>query len=82
MHVVSFPIGLSAKANFRNLIEAVELPPRILFFLTGVGTYVIFAYYTADLTARMTSGPGKSAVKSFNDAFEARHTSFTVIHHD
>ena len=44
---------------------------------TGMGTYVIFSYYTADLTARMTSGPGKSAVKSFSDAFEGEYSIIT-----
>ena len=54
-----------------------SLSSRILFLLTGMGTYVIFSYYTADLTARMTSGPGKSAIKSFSDAFEGEYTIIT-----
>ncbi len=40
---------------------------RILLLSSGVTTFLLFCHYTADLTARMTSGPPSSSIRSFDD---------------
>ena len=63
-------MGLSALGSTMQLPYDVCvrcLPSRIVFFFAGIGTFVLFAHYTADLTAQMTSGPRQSAIKSFAD---------------
>ena len=65
-------MGLSALGSTVQLPYEVcvrHLPSKILFFFAGIGTYVLFAHYSANLTAQMTSGPKQSAVKSFDDAW-------------
>ena len=43
---------------------------RILLLMCGISFYLIFAYYTSDLTAQMTSKPQGSPVKSFEDVIK------------
>ena len=43
---------------------------RILFYITSVSAYLLFAYYTCDLTARMTSGPAPVPIRSFRDVID------------
>ena len=38
---------------------------RVLFYITSISAYLMFAYYTCDLTARMTSGPAQVPIRSF-----------------
>ena len=38
---------------------------RVLFYVTSISAYLMFAYYTCDLTARMTSGPAQVPIRSF-----------------
>jgi hypothetical protein len=40
---------------------------KLLLFVTCAGTWLLFTYYTSDLTARMTSGPPTNSIKSFHD---------------
>ena len=54
---------------FRNRISA----PRILFFFGGIVLFVLFAHYEANLTASMTSGPGRSTIKSFDDVIKGEY---------
>ncbi len=49
---------------------------RLLFLFASAMTYVLFAYYTCDLTARMTFGPRPIDVKSFDEAYAKK---FRVI---
>ena len=63
-------MGLSALGSTMQLPYDVcvrYLSSRIVFFFAGMGTYVLFAHYSANLTAQMTSGPRQSAIKSFAD---------------
>ena len=69
-------IGLSA------LDSAMQLPynicikhhsSRIMFFFAGIGIYVIFAHYSAYLTAQMTSGPRQTPIKSFADVIKEEY---------
>jgi hypothetical protein len=46
------------------------LSAKILFLLSGLSTYLIFTYYTSDLTARMTSGPQAVTISSFQDVID------------
>ncbi len=43
---------------------------KVLFLVMSLFGYLIFTYYTCDLTARMTSGPPKSTVRSFQDVLD------------
>ena len=66
-------MGLSALGSTMQLPFDVcvrHLPSRIVFFFAGIGTYVLFAHYSANLTAQMTSGPRQSAIKSFADVIK------------
>jgi hypothetical protein len=56
-----------------NVITA-NMSSRILFFITGISTYVIYNFYTSDLTARMTSGPPDIAINSFQDVIDQSYT--------
>ena len=47
--------------------------PRILFFFGGIVLFVLFAHYEANLTASMTSGPGRSTIKSFDDVIKGEY---------
>ncbi len=40
---------------------------KLLFINISFFAYLIFTYYTCDLTARMTSGPPGNPIKSLND---------------
>jgi hypothetical protein len=43
---------------------------KSLLLTTCATTWIIFTYYTSDLTARMTSGPADIPIKSFHDVKE------------
>ena len=43
---------------------------RVLFYITSVSAYLMFAFYTCDLTARMTSGPAPLPIRSFQDIID------------
>ncbi len=43
------------------------LPTRVLFLVSSMSAYLVFAYYTADLTTRMTTGSQMPTVASFED---------------
>ena len=63
-------VGLSALGSTMQLpceVSVGNLASRIVFFFAGMSAYVLFAHYSADLTAQMTSGPKESAIKSFDD---------------
>ena len=40
----------------------------------GLGIYLLFAYFSCDLTARMTTGPMELDIKSFEDAIALGYT--------
>ena len=40
-------------------------------------TYLIFSYYSADLTARMTLGPPQPSIKSFDDVIKYGYNVMT-----
>jgi ABC-type amino acid transport substrate-binding protein len=48
-----------------------SLSAKILFLISGLSTYLIFTYYTSDLTARMTSGPPPVSIGSFQDVLNS-----------
>ncbi len=43
-------------------IAMVSLSSRLAFLFAAFMAYLVFTYYTCDLTARMTSGPAPSAI--------------------
>jgi ABC-type amino acid transport substrate-binding protein len=45
----------------------------ILLLLSSLATYIIFSYYTCDLTARMTSGPPDVPIRSFQDVLDRKY---------
>ena len=48
-----------------------RLANRLLVLSICILSFIIFAYYTADLTSLMTSGPKAVTIKSFEEALEA-----------
>ncbi len=44
-------------------ICARTLSSKILFLATALMAYLIYTYYTSDLTARMTSGPPPTSIR-------------------
>jgi hypothetical protein len=56
-----------------------KISAKVLFFIAGMTTHVVYAYYTSDLTARMTSGPPSNSIRSFNDVIEK---DYKVIVHE
>ena len=57
-------LQLSYKVSVPNIAT------RILLFTAGLGFYLIFSYFAADLTARMTLGPKEALIRSFDDVLE------------
>jgi ABC-type amino acid transport substrate-binding protein len=55
-----------------------QMSARVLFFVASIMTYFIFAYYTSDLTARMTSGPPSTPIRSFQDVLERKYK--VIVH--
>jgi ABC-type amino acid transport substrate-binding protein len=56
-----------------------KMSAKVLYFFAGITTYILFAYYTSDLTARMTSGPPSTAIRSFQDVLEKKY-KVIVLH--
>jgi hypothetical protein len=50
----------------------------ILFLLSSLATYIIFSFYTCDLTARMTSGPSDIPIRSFQDVLDRKYKVVVV----
>ncbi len=48
-------------------VVAFSLSSRILLFASGLMAYLVFSYYTCDLTARMTSGPPDIPIRQDNN---------------
>ncbi len=46
-------------------------PSRILYLSSCYSAFLLFSFYTADLTSLMTSGSSEENIKSFEDAHEA-----------
>ena len=61
--------SISNRAGFhpRATTKAVELT-------FGLGIYLLFSYFSCDLTARMTTGPMELDIKSFEDAVALGYT--------
>ena len=61
--------SISNRAGFdpRAATKAVELT-------FGLGIYLLFSYFSCDLTARMTTGPMELDIKSFEDAVALGYT--------
>ncbi len=55
-----------------------SLSTRVAIIVSCFFGYLAFAYYTCDLTARMTAEPPASPVKSFKDALDFGYSVVTV----
>ena len=69
-------IGLSAFDSAMQLPYNICIKhhsSKIMFFFAGIGIYVIFAHYSASLTAQMTSGPRRTPIKSFADVIKEEY---------
>jgi ABC-type amino acid transport substrate-binding protein len=51
-------------------VEPEALSARMLVLVTNLWSFLIFAFYTADLTSRLTSGPLQAGIKSFQDVLD------------
>lgn len=55
-------------------IKKEALTTKILFLFTAFFSFILFCFYTADLTSLMTTGPAPSQIRTFQDAFDAGMT--------
>ncbi len=69
---VLFLVQLSAAVPARSMAS------RVVVLVGGLGTYFIFAYYTSDLTAWMTSSPPPNPIRSFADVLERQYQVVVV----
>ncbi len=69
---VLFLIQLGATVPARSMAS------KGVIFVGGVGTYFIFAYYTSDLTAFMTSSPLPNPIRSFAGVLERQYQVVVV----
>ena len=53
-----------------------QLAPRLLTFTMSILTWLVFAFYTTDITAEMTSGPPIIPIRTFEDVL---HYDYKVI---
>ena len=53
-----------------------KLTPRLLTLTTSTLTLLFFAFYTTDITAKMTSGPSDTPIRTFEDVI---HKNYEVI---
>jgi hypothetical protein len=51
-----------------------SLSAKILLCFSALMTYLIFSHFTCDLTARMTSAPSASSIRSFQDVIDRGYT--------
>ena len=47
-----------------------KVATKQIFIFSCIFSFIIFSYYTADLTSLMTSGPAKSPIHSFQDVLD------------
>jgi hypothetical protein len=50
-----------------NLVETSLKSLRVLLLIGSLGSYFVFAFYTALLTAETTNGPSPLSIESFED---------------
>ena len=55
-----------------------KLAPRLLTFTMSILTLLVFAFYTTDITAEMTSGPADIPITTFEDVL---HHKYKVVAH-
>jgi hypothetical protein len=65
--------------QFSCPIKASTLTTRILLFLSASSAYLLFSYYSCDLTARMTMGPTQSPINSFRDVLDRGYTVLIYV---
>ncbi len=63
----AFLLLLQLNPDSLSTTSSTLLPSRILFVSASIGCYLLFIYYTSDLTSLMTATSGGHAVKSFRD---------------
>ena len=51
-------------------IQTVNISAKILLLVSGISMYLLFMYYTADLTTLMTAGSGMVPVRNFEDVIK------------
>ena len=72
---LALPIILLMQLNYDVTLKAVSA--RGVFFVASLGLHIMFAYYTSDLTARMTSGPSPVPIESFQDVIDGDYKVIT-----
>jgi hypothetical protein len=51
-------------------VSASSASAKILILVSSALTWLLFSYYTCDLTARMTSGPPKLSIRNFQHVMD------------
>ncbi len=61
-------------------MSARQTSTKILCVVSGLCCYLLYTFYTCDLTARMTSTPPKAAIRSFYDVL--KHDYKVIVRRD
>ena len=72
---LALPVVLLMQLNYDVILKTVSA--KVIFFAASLGSYLIFEYYTSDLTARMTSGPSPVPIRSFQDVIDRDYKVIT-----
>ena len=79
-------INLGVKTVFMFTLQLGSHPPgdrmskRLLFMTASLLTFLIFVYYTSDVTAQMTfTRPATNPINSFNDVLENEDIRVIVV---
>ena len=72
---LALPVILLMQLNYNVTVETVSA--KVVLLSASLGLHLIFAYYTSDLTARMTSGPSPVPIRSFQDVLDRNYKVVT-----
>lgn len=68
LNAISLNILIVVQKDYSITKES--LSTRILFLTFCISSFVLFSFYTADLTSLMTSGSAPSPLRSFKDVYD------------
>ena len=67
---VAFATLLYMQLTYRYKTSIDSTAGRIIFISASMCAYLLFSFWTADITAGMTNGPRKVAIKNFQDVID------------
>ncbi len=72
-------VGLQT-LQISSIVKCSNTSAKMLFCITSAFAYLIFTYYTCDLTARMTSGSPGNPIRSFQDVMDGGYHVVVQAH--